>query len=107
MPAEFRPERASPPASVKVRMSGPSSRRMRSTTPVSAHSARQSQFWPCSSTPSALASGSASAAVQPSGKCFAACCRRAATTISVRAFISTTAANGSPAPSAMPRISST
>ena len=88
-------------------MSGPSSRRMRSTTPVSAHSARQSQFWPCSSTPSALASGSARAAVQPSGKCFSTWLLRAAATISVRAFISMTAAKGSPAPSAMPRISST
>jgi hypothetical protein len=80
---------------------------MRSTTPVSAHSARQSQFWPCSSTSSAVASGSASAAVQPSGTCRSAGWRRAAATISVRAFISMMPANGSPEPSAMPRISST
>ena len=39
---------------------------MRSTTPVSAHSARQSQFWPCSSFPPTAASGSTTA-VGPSG----------------------------------------
>jgi hypothetical protein len=50
-------------------------------------------------------SGKASAAVQPSGReCSSAL--RAPTTISVRAFISTTPAKGTPAPSAMPRISS-
>ena len=55
----------------------------------------------------ALALPGASAAVQPSGTDRVAAACRAAATISVRAFIRTTAANGSPAPSAMPRISST
>ena len=66
MPAPFRPLRARPPASTKVRMSGPLSLRTRSTIAVSAHSARQSQFWPWISRPLAEREGRISAPVQPS-----------------------------------------
>ena len=45
MPAALKPERARPPASVKVRNEGPSSRATFSTMPVSAQSFSQSQFW--------------------------------------------------------------
>ena len=55
-----------PPASTKVRMSGPLSLRTRSTIAVSAHSARQSQFWPWISRPLAEREGRISAPVQPS-----------------------------------------
>ena len=110
MPAALRPERARPPASVKVRRSGPSSRRMRSTTAVSAHSTFQSQFCAWMSVRPCEASGSTTTPVQPSRSGSTA--RRlpplrADFKISVRAFSRTIASNSRSAPSAMPRISST
>src|SRR6218665_1071965 len=72
-PALLKPLRASPPASTKLRKSGPRSLRTRSTMAVPAHSARQSQFWPCSRLPLAERSGRISAPVQPSpGSCVTA-----------------------------------
>ncbi|MNV61055.1 hypothetical protein D3C71_1535470 [compost metagenome] len=108
-PALFRPLRARPPASTKVRMSGPLSLRTRRTMAVSAHSARQSQFWPWMRLPLAERVGRIRAPVQPSpGSSSAAFffSARALATTSVRALTITMSSNGTSAPAAMPRISS-
>ena len=110
-PAALNPDRASPPASVNVRMSGPSSRQIRSTTAVSAHSAFQSQFCAWITPPLRVAPGSATTPVHPSGSSLTASRARrsgrdASFRISVRAFSSAISSSATPAPSAIPRISS-
>jgi hypothetical protein len=107
MPAALKPERARPPASVKVRRSGPSSRRIDSTTAVSAHSAFQSQFCAWITRRAAVASGSATTPVQLSGAGIRRSRVAPSFRISVRALRRTIASKSRPAPSAMPRISST
>ena len=108
MPAALKPERARPPASVKVRRCGPSSRRIDSTTAVSTHSAFQSQFCAWMTRPLCVASGSATTPVHPSASSVSAFAARLAPSlrISVRALRSTMSSNATPAPSAIPRISS-
>ncbi|MNT48065.1 hypothetical protein D3C72_1848260 [compost metagenome] len=77
MPALLSPARASVPASAKVSMAGPSSGWMRSTTPSSRLSTRQSQFCAWMSLPSRAAEGMTTTPVQPSGGSVASSCWKA------------------------------
>ena len=104
IPARLNPCRANAPASQKVSTSLPSSARIFSTMPVSTHSSRQSQLWACSSRPLADRSGITIRPVQPS--VFSTTARSLPNIISVRQLIVTTSSIDTPAPSAMPSISS-
>ena len=108
MPLEFIPVLASSPASTTVTKSGPSSWCTSSTTQVSAACSSQSQFCPINVWPSALRSGvTANAEHSPTRRVSLATCRAfAANMTSVRTLIASTSTSSSPAPSAMPRISS-
>ena len=106
MPAAFIPVFASSPASTIVTKAGPSSGSHSSTTAVSKACVFQSQFWPTST--GRPSSGTAANAVHSRvrGSTAAALRALAANITSVRTLIAITASNGTPAPSAMPRISS-
>ncbi len=102
MPALLRPVLASNPASTTVTYEGPSSCSASRTTTVSVQCGFQSQFWPISGCPPAVPAGSTANAVHSP----AAWRATAANMTSVRTLIARTSSTESPAPSAIPAISS-
>ena len=103
-PASFIPTLARSPASTTVRNAGPSSCRARRTTVVSAACSSQSQFWPISRPPPERLGETAKELHSAGG----VASRRASAEnmISVRTFIARMSLSWTPAPSAIPAISS-
>ena len=115
-PAAFSPALASRPASTTVTKAGPSSGLASSTTSVWAEWSSQSQFWPRSvaaagvsgagTTAKALHSAGSGRKLAETRAARGAWRALAAYITSVRTLMASTSARSSPAPSAMPRISS-
>ncbi len=111
-PAAFRPALASRPASTTVTKSGPSSGLASSTISVWAEWSSQSQFWPRSvAVRESPGAGTTAKALHSAGGTGTRVARGAwralaAYITSVRTLMASTSGRSSPAPSAMPRISS-